>query len=65
MTPTGCHPEIPVLGVVAGTATSGWPRGTPRRAAMDQIEITKRELVPLRVADRWPVAIHKLLTVSG
>jgi hypothetical protein len=32
---------------------------------MDQIGITKRELVPLRVAVRWPVAIHKLLTVSG
>jgi hypothetical protein len=32
---------------------------------MDQIGITKRELVPLRVAVRRPVAIHKLLTVSG
>jgi hypothetical protein len=32
---------------------------------MDQIGITKRELVPLRVAVRWHVAIDKLLTVSG
>ena len=32
---------------------------------MDQIGITNRELVPLRIAVRWLVAIGELRALSG